>query len=123
MEVSITNLFLFTSQMRYLFSTDFELLLDVVASRVSSDIALIAASLFLDQDTVDQILQDKQYYSMQEKIFQILYHWRNKHMDKRDSLYEALIDHGRVDVVNFLEKFASNHYKCPGVINPNLEIT
>lgn len=123
MEVSITNLFLFTSQMRCVFSTDFELLLDVVASRVSSDIALIAASLFLDQDTVDQILQDKQYYSMQEKIFQILYHWRNKHMGKRDSMYEALIDHGRVDVVNFLEKFASNHYKCPGVINPNLEIT
>lgn len=70
-----TNFF-FTLQMRCVFSTDFELLLDVVARRLSSDIPMIAPSLFLDQDTVDQILRDNQYYSMQEKIFQILYHWR-----------------------------------------------
>lgn len=43
-------------------------------------------------------------------------------MGNRDSLYEVLIDNGRVDVVNFLEKFVRNYYKCFGVINFDLEI-
>lgn len=102
---------------------DFELLLDVVAGKVSSDMRMIAASLSLDQDAVEQILQDRLHFFIHERNFQVLYHWRNKHRGVIDILYRALIDNDRADIVQFLKNFSRNHYKCPGVIDPDLEMT
>lgn len=107
----------------YFFPVDFELLLDVVAGKVSSDMRMIAASLSLDQDAVEQILQDRLHFFIHERNFQVLYHWRNKHRGTIDILYRALKDNDREDIVQFLKNFSRNHYKCPGVIDPDLEMT
>lgn len=95
----------------------------MVAGKVSSDMRMIAASLSLDQDAVEQILQDRLHFFIHERNFQVLYHWRNKHRGVIDILYRALIDNDRADIVQFLKNFSRNHYKCPGVIDPDIEMT
>ena len=94
----------------------------MVASKVSSEIYMIAASLQLDHCEVDQITRDNQH-SMQEKNFQILYHWRNKIRGNKAMLLKALSDADRQDVVEAIETFNRNHYKCPGVIGADQQIS
>lgn len=83
---------------------------------------MIAASLSLDQEAIEQILQDRMHFFIHERNFQVLYHWRNKHRGGIDILYRALNDNDRADIVQFLKKFSRNHYKCPGVIEPDIAI-
>ena len=106
----------------YYLVSDFELMLDMVASKVSSEIHMIAASLQLDHYEVDQITRDNQH-SMQEKNFQILYYWRNKIRGNKALLLRALSDVDRQDVVEAIETFNRNHYKCPGVTKPDQQIS
>ena len=94
----------------------------MVASKISRDSEMIASSLHVDREDIDQIIKDNPYFA-QEASFQFLYHWINKRKENMNTLRKALCEHDRQDVVDAIETFDRSSYTCDGVTDPEMQIS